>query len=143
MPEFLALDVTMSQAKVLHLLAVRREESMSGLAAALGVTLPTVSGLVDRLVEHGLMERHGHADDRRHVMVALTERGRRVTDAFYEVGRRHLGSLLAVLDDEELTCLARGLGAVVAAAERLGQASPASPPDLHRRHAMGHERTAP
>jgi DNA-binding MarR family transcriptional regulator len=117
-PEFLALDVTMSQAKVLHILSVVPEASMSALANTLGVSLPTMSGLVDRLAEHGLVGRHGNPADRRHVLVSLTERGRQVTDAFYEVGRRQLRTLLRDLEDDDLAGLRRGVHALAAAAER-------------------------
>lgn len=49
--DFLDIDVTMPQAKSLYLIAVGGDLRMSSLAARLGVTLSTVSGLVDRLVE--------------------------------------------------------------------------------------------
>ena len=55
-PEFLEIDITMPQAKVLYLLTAG-DLHMSELVARLGVTLPTVSGIVDRLVEHGLVGR--------------------------------------------------------------------------------------
>ena len=41
---------------------------MSELVARLGVTLPTVSGIVDRLVEHGLVGRRAVESDRRSFM---------------------------------------------------------------------------
>ena len=47
-PEFLEIAVTMPQAKLLYLLGASGEMHMSELVARLGVSLSTVSGLVDR-----------------------------------------------------------------------------------------------
>ena len=43
---------------------------MSDLVARLGVSLSTVSGLVDRVVDHGLATRREDPADRRQVVVA-------------------------------------------------------------------------
>ena len=55
-PEFLEIAVTMAQAKVLYLVGAAGEMHMSELVARLGVSLSTASGLVDRLVDHGLLD---------------------------------------------------------------------------------------
>ena len=43
---------------------------------------PTVTGLIDNLVSAGLVRRAPHPSDRRRLLVALTEKGRRLTDRF-------------------------------------------------------------
>ena len=77
-PEFLEIDVTMPQAKLLYLLGASGDLHMSDIVARLGVSLSTVSGLVDRIVDHGLATRREDRVDRRQVVVALTPGGRRV-----------------------------------------------------------------
>lgn len=52
--------------------------SMSEIAAELAVSLPTVTGLVDRLVREGLVVRYPSDEDRRMVLVRLARSGRRV-----------------------------------------------------------------
>ncbi len=47
-PEFLEIDITMPQAKLLYLLGASGDLHMSDIVARLGVSLSTVSGLVDR-----------------------------------------------------------------------------------------------
>ena len=74
-PEFLSLDVTMQQAKALHLVQCAPGIRMSALAARLGVGLSTVSGNVDRLTDMGLVSRHDDPADRRQVVVSLTDQG--------------------------------------------------------------------
>ena len=56
-PEFLEIAVTMPQAKMLYLLGAVGDLHMSDLVARLGVSLSTVSGLVDRIVDQGLATR--------------------------------------------------------------------------------------
>ena len=56
-PEFLEIDVTMPQAKLLYLLGAAGDLHMSELVRRLGVSLSTISGLVDRVVDHGLATR--------------------------------------------------------------------------------------
>ena len=80
-PEFLSLDVTMQQAKALHLVQCAPGIRMSALAARLGVGLSTVSGNVDRLTEMGLVARHDDPADRRQVVVSLTDQGHEVIGA--------------------------------------------------------------
>lgn len=62
--------------------------SMSEVAADLAVRLPTVTGLVDRLVHEGLAVRYHSDGDRRIVFVRTTPKGRAV-----------IRRVLAVLDD--------------------------------------------
>ena len=72
-PEFLGVDVTMSQAKALYLLSVRPGMPMSAIAAELGVGPSAVSGLVDRLVAQGYVERREDPVDRRQQLVTITD----------------------------------------------------------------------
>jgi DNA-binding MarR family transcriptional regulator len=115
-PEFLEIDITMPQAKVLYLLAAAGELRMSDLVQRLGVSLSTVSGLVDRVVDHGLAVRREDPTDRRHVVVSLTPAGVSFVDRFRELNARQLRDLLVLLDDD-------GLGHVGRALEVLGEAA--------------------
>ena len=98
-PEFLEIDVTMPQAKLLYLLGALGDLHMSELVARLGVSLSTVSGLVDRIVDHGLATRREDPADRRQVVVGLTPAGPAFIDRFRELNARQMRELLAVLDD--------------------------------------------
>ncbi len=110
-PEFLEIDITMPQAKVLYLLTAG-DLHMSELVARLGVTLPTVSGIVDRLVEHGLVGRRAVESDRRRVFVGLTPAGAALIDRFRDLNARQIRDLLSVLDDKDLESM-RGFLAVL------------------------------
>jgi len=64
-PDLMEVGVTMSQAKVMYLVAAGQGMRMSELAVHLGVSISTMSGLVDRLVDHALLARHDDPADRR------------------------------------------------------------------------------
>jgi len=65
-----------SETTLLRLLAEQDFSNMSDISSQLGLALSSTTGLVDRLVERGIVERTRPEDDRRCVRVALTRRGR-------------------------------------------------------------------
>src|SRR5262245_7816733 len=115
--DFVGVDVTMSQAKVLHLACIHPGATMSWIAQQLHVTLPTVSGLVDRLVDQGLLERHDDPADRRQVIVDLTDDGWSMIGRVRDSGMGSLRSLLERLSSADLDHLRRGVAALADTAE--------------------------
>jgi DNA-binding MarR family transcriptional regulator len=74
---------------------------MSRLAEALEVSLPNVTGIIDRMVEHGLVERGRAEDDRRVVTVVATDAGRNTVEEIDLLRRRQLAALLAHLTPDQ------------------------------------------
>jgi DNA-binding MarR family transcriptional regulator len=68
--------VSMSQMHVLWLLQHHGEMPMSKIAVLLDVSLSSATGIIDRMEEHGLIERVRVPDDRRVVLVRPAEAGR-------------------------------------------------------------------
>jgi DNA-binding MarR family transcriptional regulator len=128
-PEFIEIAVTMPQAKVLYLLGAVGELHMSDLVARLGVSLSTVSGLVDRIVDQGLATRRDDPADRRQVVVALTEQGAAFLDRFRDIGAGQMRDLLALVTDDELAVIRSSLSILSRAAD---QASAATRPSLRK-----------
>ena len=133
-PEFLDVDITMPQAKVLHLLAAG-DVNMSELVARLGVTLPTVSGVVDRLVDRGLIARRVNPSDRRRVFVGITPAGTELLDRFRDLNSRQVRTLLAVIDDADLeqvrgflAVLDRGISRLAPAGNLVSRVQPSTIP---------------
>jgi DNA-binding MarR family transcriptional regulator len=114
--EWLRIDLTMSQLKVLFLLYADGGVSMGHLASYLGVTLPTVTGIVDRLVDQHLVQRAEDPGDRRVVLIRLTEDGRRVVERLQQAGRVRFAELLQRVSIEDLRTIAAGLQALCLAA---------------------------
>jgi DNA-binding MarR family transcriptional regulator len=133
-PEFLGVDVTMSQAKCLYLAAVHPGIGMSALAQHLHVGLSAVSGLVDRLVEHGYLERREDPSDRRQQQVSVTATGAAALDRIRELNAELLRTLLRGLTVPELESLRRGISALDREAHVIH-------PDTLHLAALSHERT--
>ena len=123
-PEFLEIAITMPQAKLLYLVALSGEMHMSTLVQRLGVSLSTVSGLVEKVVCQGLATRREDPADRRQVLVGLTPAGAAFIDRFRELNARQMRELLDDLDDAELDHLRSALAALTRAATRRSTTEP-------------------
>ena len=109
-----------SHLHVLMMLEVEGELSMSTLAEALGVSLPSATGLITRMEIRGLVERLHDPADRRVVRVRLTAAGRAIRDELEVVRQRQLSRLVkAMTPAQQATCL-EALRIVGATMTRLG-----------------------
>jgi DNA-binding MarR family transcriptional regulator len=118
-PEFPDSSLTMAQMKVLMLVSIGGETRMSDLAPRLGISLSTLSSLVERLVEASYAQRRDDPRDRRSVLVSLTQEGRALLDRFQELGAEQLRELLSQLSPGELSTVIHAIEVLVAAARRL------------------------
>lgn len=105
--EGLGVDLTLPQMRVLFLLEQEGGRSMSSLAEALGKAQPTVTGLVDRLVESGLVQRAEHPADRRVTIAQLTPAGAEVIARITAAGDDHTRRLVSRLATAELCLVAQ------------------------------------
>jgi DNA-binding MarR family transcriptional regulator len=103
--------LTLSQVTVLLLLKEARGGTMpmGQIAHELGVTLPTTSGLVDRLYREELVDRAVNDRDRRVVLVRLTREGRTVIQRMLRLLSDLLTRLLADLTEVEQESLAQAV----------------------------------
>lgn len=83
--------------------------SLAELAAAEQVRPPTMSRVVDGLVEAGLVTREAKPGDRRSVCITATEEGRRLLEAGRERRVHALTARLRTLAESEQRALARGV----------------------------------
>lgn len=113
--ELLEMDLTAPQLKVVLLLYLQGATRMTELAGSLGVTLATGTGIVDRLVDRGLVTRENDRNDRRVVMCRLSEKGQEMTERLWETSREKARQLLSGMELSRLQMIAEALGAMVAA----------------------------
>jgi len=92
-----------------------REPRMSDLAAHLGLDRSTITGIVDRAVARGLMQKLADESDRRANRVALTDAGRALTLECLTQVDRELAPLIADLDADARQRLTAALAALLAA----------------------------
>jgi DNA-binding MarR family transcriptional regulator len=114
---WMELNLTVPQLKSLFFISNRRGSNPGKLAAALSVTPPNVTGIVDRLVEQGLLVRQQLPEDRRVLMLETTEKGEAILSDLRERRISTMREILSHLGVEELSCLAKGLSALVKAAQ--------------------------
>ena len=107
--EVLMMDFTMPQLKAMFLLFLNGPMRMSDLAADLGVTLATSTGLIDRLVERGLVNRESDPDDRRVVRCRLSGPGEKGITLVWKSARERMRGLLAQMSAINLEALSRVL----------------------------------
>lgn len=107
--ETLLLDVTMAQLKVMFVIFLRGPVRMGVLASDLGVSLPTVTEIVNRLEKRGVLERKADADDRRVIHCGFTENGQMVLNQLWNSARKRTKQILDELTLEELGVVQQAL----------------------------------
>jgi DNA-binding MarR family transcriptional regulator len=116
----LELDLTIQQLRVLAILVAGSETSTGqGLARMLGVSLATISGIVDRLEAHGMLERVVDPDDQRVRRLVPTGQGRETIQQLLVAQSRASLAPLERLDVNDLRALARGLRAIIDASSTI------------------------
>lgn len=101
--EFLAdANITNSQFIMLVVLYHFDRIPMNALAKKMDISMPTATGLVDRLQAKGYVRRLADARDRRRVYAGLTPKGQKIILAFKQMVCRRWSAILGWLDKEHL-----------------------------------------
>lgn len=103
------LGLTMTQLRVLFTVRTEGGISAGTLAENLGVTPPTLTRIMDRLVSNRLVRREPDENDRRLVRHHLTREGLRTVEEMERTGRARLNSILAQLTPEQVERLVLAL----------------------------------
>jgi DNA-binding MarR family transcriptional regulator len=109
--------VSMAQLHIMVTLQRNGVMTMSRLADVLGVSMSNATGLVDRMEERGFVERTRVPEDRRIVLVRVTDAGTRMLQANDAISDELMRQVLGRLDPSELPIIARATGEVRAALE--------------------------
>jgi len=122
----------------LHVAAVLQQDGplpMGHLAKALDVSVASATGIVDRMVERGLVERRHDEHDRRVVEVSLTPDGQQAIDEIDARRRASMERLLGELTIDELQHLLIGVTAMRSVRRHINATSAETP--------CGSEKTKP
>lgn len=115
-------EFTVSQLRLTYLIRDHENPSLGDLAEKLGITGATMSGLIDRLVKRGVVERVPDTVDRRIVRVRLTPEGDQLSNELQRMGREFLRIVIEDMGPEEAAKLAASLDKFSAAArERVAE----------------------
>lgn len=105
----------------LSLLRERGPRTVGTLAAELGLTLATVSGIVAELEQAGFLSRSPDPADRRRTMVQLLERPSDAADRWLDTSTAPVARALEKLTADERTTLLRAMALVEAELEQQQQ----------------------
>lgn len=75
---------------------------MTTLAESMHVSLPTISGIVDRLVKRGYVNRCVNQQDRRRVVITLSDKGQKMIAQFQSAVTRRWEDVLQALEKEDI-----------------------------------------
>lgn len=112
------LDLTMPQLKVLMLLNHSDNLTISQLAEDLSVSLPNMTGIIDRLAQQNLVKRVQSDKDRRVVYIKLTDKSRNIFIELNKSGYDHFKHIEKVLSENEIEIIKLGLKVLVNGMER-------------------------
>lgn len=114
--EWLIVDLTMPQLKIILLLFHDGPARVSTLASALGVSQATTTGITNRLVQHGLIVRGDDPEDRRAVVCSLSEKGRDMVTRLWELGQLRVRTILEKIAPTKLEVIREAMEAILQAA---------------------------
>lgn len=94
-------DLSVPQFRVLNFISHHEGASLRDAAENIGLTLPSTSTMINRLVMRNLVERQASTTDRRCITLTLTEEGKSLLEAAHRNTQAHLVGVLAALSAEE------------------------------------------
>ncbi len=98
-------EVTLAQYRTLVVLAQQGPQNLVNLAGEIGVTPATATRMCDRLVGKKLITREPQDQDRRHIRLVLTTKGRHLVDAVTERRRREVSTLVGLVSSQDQATL--------------------------------------
>ena len=93
--------ITCQQFLVLDQLSRRNKWTMNELVQSMDKKFSSATGMIDRLVKHGLVTRARGKDDRRTVFVSITKKGRDIVQEVFEQKKQGIIELFKRLDAAE------------------------------------------
>ena len=108
----LASRLSVPQFRCLNFVAGHDGCSVGEVAALLGVTMPTASAMVDRLVRAGHLRSASDSSDRRRAAISISENGKALLEQVREDACRDLAAQLARRSPDELRAISAGLAAL-------------------------------
>lgn len=105
--------VSMSQLHILLAIHDRRVTTLRELGELLDIAPPSVTAIIDRMEQNGLVYRRRDGEDRRHVGLGITAAGRAVVDEMAGLRCETLSKISAGLTDAELHGLIVGIAGVL------------------------------
>jgi DNA-binding MarR family transcriptional regulator len=102
-------EVNVPQFRILNFIRRSPQSSLTDVADHIGLTLPSISKMVDGLVERGWITREECASDRRRITLTLTDTGETMLASSLKRAQEHLSERLRELSNSDRADIAEAL----------------------------------
>jgi MarR family transcriptional regulator, 2-MHQ and catechol-resistance regulon repressor len=122
----LHIDLNLAELRILKVLREQGSSPMNRFSAETMLSQPSITGIVDKLEERGLVERVRNLEDRREVLIAITAKGNQTFSQGMDLHRQFVEKALSALEDEEARSLVSLLQKLADASDEVVTAPEAS-----------------
>jgi DNA-binding MarR family transcriptional regulator len=98
----LRLGLTLAELRILRVIREQGSSPMNRFSAETMLSQPSITGIIDKLEEGGLVERVRSLEDRREVLIAITAKGNEVYAKGMDLHKQFVEKALSALDAEEV-----------------------------------------
>ncbi|KNF08344.1 transcriptional regulator [Gottschalkia purinilytica] len=107
--EWIDIDFKLSKTELFTMLIVDRhgEVIMSNIANSLNISMSTATGIVDRLVSKNYLKRERSTNDRRIVVIKLSQEGKEIISNLKDTLNHYISNIYETLTDEEVKLLSK------------------------------------
>ena len=103
-------DLSVTEIHTIDAIGMYTERTMSEVAQDLKITVGTLTTAINKLIKKGYVERKRIEEDRRVVLVSLTEIGKKVFDVHSVFHKEMIDGILENFKGDELDVLTKALG---------------------------------
>ena len=101
----LRADLSVAELRILKVLREQGSSPMNRFSTETMLSQPTITGIVDKLEERGLVKRVRSKEDRREVLIAITPMGRDILAKGMDMHRRFVERALSAMKADEVALL--------------------------------------
>ena len=102
-------DLTNNDMHIIDAIGIKEPKNMGTVAKAMAVTMGTLTTAINNLVKKGYVTRVRSAEDKRVVLISLTDKGRSAYEKHADFHRRMVQTVMDGFQGEELDVLAAAL----------------------------------
>lgn len=103
-------DLSVREIHIIDVIGNKDQRMMTEVAKDLNITVGTLTTAINKLIKKGYVERNRIEEDRRVVMVKITEKGAQAKRAHGEFHREMVNSMMIDQSEEEMEILLVSLG---------------------------------
>ncbi len=102
-------EISINDVHIIEAIGIGKPKNMGTVAKAMAVTMGTLTTAINNLVKKGYVSRVRSAEDKRVVLISLTDKGKAVYEKHADFHRRMVQTVMDGFQGEELDVLAAAL----------------------------------